>query len=85
MLKSKAMKIYSNEKESVLENKGNHRYIIFKEFPDEGFTFKTYVVVDTHKGLEKSSHFWNHSMCETFDEESAIQICKALNDKFHSD
>lgn len=52
------------------------KYIVTEKSLSAHCCFK-FTVVDTSAG--KSGEFWNKSVCETFDKESADLIAEALN------
>jgi hypothetical protein len=70
-------KIYETEKDSITHVLSDQRYIIVSESISGHCCFE-YTIVDTAEGVDSLNN-WNKTLCETFEEQDAILICKALN------
>lgn len=81
MSKEETVKIYKNEASSIADASNSARYIVIGESTSAHCCFE-YTVVDTKGGKTTCGDYWEEKMCETFEEQDAVEICTALNERW---
>ncbi len=80
MIQENIVVIYDTMKSSLKHDNRNGRFIIISESASAHCCF-CYTVIDTEAGKKAHGHSWERVMCETFDKEEAVMICRALNEQ----
>lgn len=75
------VEIHSTQNLSIANFSGKSRFIIVEESVSAHCCF-SYTIIDTLDGIESYGNYWKNSICETFNKESAVMVCRALNQSF---